>query len=79
MEADFSYLKEELEEFLEEHIQNLLQSDILQSDILQSTQGSMLLPNQSIVLNIIPEIIEWAKETKKQGLFKVSILKFKCN
>ena len=74
MEADFSYLKEELEEFLEEHIQNLLQSDIL-----QSTQGSMLLPNQSIVLNIIPEIIEWAKETKKQGLFKVSILKFKCN
>ena len=74
MEADFSYSKEELEEFLEEHIQNLLQSDIL-----QSTQGSMLLPNQSIVLNIIPEIIEWAKETKKQGLFKVSILKFKCN
>ena len=74
MEADFSYLKEELEEFLEEHIQNLLQSAIL-----QSTQGSMLLPNQSIVLNIIPEITEWAKETKKQGLFKVSILKFKCN
>ena len=74
MEADFSYSKEELEEFLEEHIQNLLQSDIL-----QSTQGSMLLPNQSIVMNIIPEIIEWAKETKKQGLFKVSILKFKCN
>ena len=73
MEAGFSYLKEELEEFLE-HIQNLLRSDAL-----QLTQESRHLPNQSVVVNILSEIIEWAKETKKQGLFKVAIFIFKCN
>lgn len=60
MEAGFSYLKEELEEFLEEHIQNLLRSDAL-----QLTQESRHLPNQSVVVNVLSEIIEWAKETKK--------------
>ena len=74
MEAGFSYLKEEFEEFLEEHIQNLLRSDAL-----QLTQERRRLPNQSVVVNVLSEIIEWVKETKKQGLFKVAIFIFKCN
>lgn len=73
MEAGFSYLKEELEEFLE-HIQNLLRSDAL-----QLTQERRRLPNQSVVVNVLSEIIEWVKETKKQGLFKVAIFILKCN
>ena len=66
MEADFSHLKEELEEFLEEHIKKLLLPDSCRVG-----PKSSLTPKLSTVWNTTSEVIEWAKETKKQGLFKV--------
>ena len=66
MEADFSYLKEELEEFLEENVKKLLLPDVCQIDSKSNTSLK-----HSIVWNAISEVIEWAKEVKKQGLFKV--------
>lgn len=68
-EANFSYLKEELEDFLEDCVKNILLPDVSQKVNIQHD----LEPKHTTVITAITDVIKWARNTKRHGLFKVSL------
>lgn len=68
-EADFSYLKEELEDFIEDRVKNILLPDVCQ----KLNTEHVLEPKQTKVITAITDVIKWARDMKKHGLFKVSL------
>ena len=67
-EGCFEYLKDELEEFLEERVKDILLPETGDHPAQQIAQ-----PNDYIVINSITEVVEWAITVKRNnGLFKVN-------
>ena len=67
-EANYSHLKDELEDFLEDCVKNILSPDTCkQTKLLENDISS----KQSAIITAVTEAINWAEEARKHGLHKV--------